>query len=362
MSLVALHTQALAPPAADVYLGLLTRALQAARLNNAFPDRRLLQNTIDTLRDALRLGVYGELYVDSRAGLPNLASLTRVRTDQEVAGESLARMGAREQLAARAGEDPVFARLAAKHSYYEKLKPLELAPVDHHRVLLRRHDPQTGTAAFRIELTKLDASGVYLRLLIELTQVASVWRRKVIDLDADGETAAANEAFRSTVYRCAGLDAETLFVRLHGIEGVRVERVSRGVVGPALFSLPSGGDGVQVLRTAEAPDDPLGRAWHAWSLGPGAAETEAPELLVAFATDSAAGDIREERSNDPLSPLLSQRLADAEAARYRSLRERYPFKVFKDRKFVATAGLKAVAAGVCAAAGTKNIIYDLRPG
>ena len=359
MPIVALHTQALVPPEADVYLELLGRGLQAARLNNSFPDRRQFQNTIDTLRDALRHRVYGELYVDARAGLPNLASMTRVCTDHEVAAQSLARMGARAPLEARREEAEVFARLAAKHAYFERLQKLELAPVDHHRVLLRRHDPATGTAAFRIELTKLDASGVYLRLLIELTQVSSLWRRKVIDLDEDGETAAANEAFRSTVYRCADLDAETLFVRLHGIEGVRVERVARGVIGPALFSLPAG-EGVMVRRTAEAPDDPLGRAWHAWSLGAGAAETERPELLVAFATDCAAGDIREEKSNDPLSPLLAARLAPAEIARYRSLRERYPFKVFKDRKFVATPGLKAMAQAVCAAAGTRNILYDLR--
>ena len=117
-----------------------------------------------------------------------------------------------------------------------------------------------------------------------------------------------------------------------------------------------------VRRTAEAPDNALGQAWHAWSLGAGAAETERPELLVAFATDCAAGDIREERSNDPLSPLLSQRLAPAESARYGALRERYPFKVFKDRKFVATPGLKTVAQAVCNAAGTRNIFYDLRPG
>lgn len=362
MSIVALHTQALVLPEADTYLELLGRALQAARLSNAFPDRKQLQNSVDTLRDGLRLGVYGELYLDARAGLPNMASFTRVRTDHELAAAALARMGARDSLEARRDEAEVFARMAAKHAYYEKLQKLELAPVDHHRVLLRRHDPASGTAAFRIELTKLDASGVYLRLLIELTQVSSLWRRKVIDLDEDGETAAANEAFRGMVYRCADLDAETLFVRLHGIEGVHVERVARGVIGPALFSLPCQGQGVAVRRTMEAPDDVLGQAWHAWSLGAGAAETERPELLVAFATDSAAGDIREEKSNDPLSPLLAARLGPQEGARYRALRERYPFKVFKDRKFVATPGLKGVVQAVCAGAGTKNIVYDLRLG
>lgn len=358
MTVVALHTQALSDPEAATYLGLLGRSLQAARLSSTFPDRRQLQSSFDALAEGLRLGVHAALYVDARAGLPNMASLTRVLTDKGVAPESLARMGERAALESRKAEAEVFVRLAAKHAYYEKLKDRELAPVDHHRVLLRRHDPASGTAAFRIELTKLDASGVYLRLQIELTQVSSLWRRKVIDLDADGETAAASDAFRSMVYRCADLDAEALFIRLHGIEGVSVERVQRGVVGPVLFSLPRG-SGVQVVRTLEAPEDALGQAWHAWSVGAGAAEHERPELLAAFATDSAAIDIREERSNDPLSPLLSDRLREEERARYRALRERYPFKVFKDRKFVGTAGLRGVAQKVCEAAGTKNLAYDL---
>lgn len=359
MTVVALHTQALHLPEAATYLELLGRALQAARLSNAFPERRPLQSSFEALAEAMRLGLYGELYVDARAGLPNMASLTRVLTDQGVAAESLARMGDRAALEARRDEAEVFARLAAKHAYYESLRGKELAPVDAHRVLLRRHDPATGTAAFRIELTKLDASGVYLRLQIELTQVSSLWRRKAIDLDADGETAAASDAFRSMVYRCADLDAEALLVRMHGIEGVRVERVQRGVIGPVLFSLPGAAGGVQVARTLAAPDDAIGQAWHAWSVGAGAAEHERPELLAAFATDTAAVDIREERSNDPLSPLLADRVLEQEKERYRALRDRYPFKVFKDRKFVATSSLRTMVQQVCSAAGTKNLVYDL---
>jgi hypothetical protein len=359
VTVVALHTQALVLPEAGTYLELLGRAMQAARLSSAFPDRRHVQSSLEALHDAIRRGVYGELYVDARAGLPNMASLTRALTDKGVARESLTRMGDRAALESRKEEAEVFARLAQKHAYYEAIKDRELLPVDHHRVLLRRHDPASGTAAFRIEMTKLDASGVYVRLQIELSQVSSLWRRQAIDVDRDGETAAASEAFRTMVYRCADLDAEALFIRLHGLEGVSVERIQRGIVGPVLFSLPAG-DGVRVVRTFEAPDDALGEAWHAWSTGAGA-EHDRPELLAAFATDSAAIDIREEKSNDPISPLLSDRLQDSERARYRALRERYPFKVFKDRKFVATRGLKAVAEAVCAAAGTKNLIYEL-PG
>src|SRR5690606_23616684 len=146
VTVVALHTQALVAPEAGTYLDLVGRSLHAARLSSAFPDRRRLQQSFEALAESMQLGVHGEVYVDARAGLPNMASLTRVLTDKGVAADSLARMGDRAALEARAGEAEVFARLAAKHSYYERLLGRELAPVDEHRVLLRRHDPDSGTA------------------------------------------------------------------------------------------------------------------------------------------------------------------------------------------------------------------------
>ena len=356
MSLVALHTQALAPEVAARYLDLLDRALRAARLNNAFPDRRRLQGTTSALARALQRGIYEQLYVDARTGLPNMASFTRVLTDQQVAAGSLERMGERAALERRRDEAEVFARLADKHDYYSWVKTVELAPVDAHRVLLRRHDPATGTASFRVELTKLDGSGVYMQLTIELTQVASVWRRRVIDLDKDGESAAASQAVHAMIYRCAALDAETTFIRLHGIEGVSVERVQRGVIGPALFAIPGAG---HALSFTVEPEGALGEVWQGWLRGPGA-HTSAPEMAATFATDIAAGDVRDERSDDPLSPLLSARIVPGERARYEEMRRRYPFKVYKDRKFVGTPGVRGLLQGLIDAAGCKNLIYDLR--
>ncbi len=355
MSLVALNTQLLAPVSAERYLQILERALRSARLNNSFPDRRRLAGTVNALRRALDRGIYEELYLDSRVGLPNMASFTRVVTDQQMAADSLSRMDDRAELERRREEAPIFAKMADKHDYYTWLGGQELAPVDLHRVLLRRHEPSTGTASFRIELTKLDGSGLYMHLTIELTQVSSAWRRKVVDLDEDGESAAANQEFRTLIYRCAALDAESLFIRLHGIEGVTVERVQRGVVGPLLFRLPSA-EGVDVTLQ---PEGHLGRAWHHWLAGPGA-QAKGPEVLATFASDVAASDIREEKSNDPLSPLLSAVIEEGERARYQAIRQRYPFKVYKDRKFVATRGLKGLVKVLGDAAGTKNIVYDLR--
>ena len=96
--------------------------------------------------------------------------------------------------------------------------------------------------------------------------------------------------------------------------------------------------------------------------GPGA-RLAAPEMAATFASDAAAIDIREEKSNDPLSPLLSSVIEAKERPRYQAIRERYPFKVFKDRKFVATRGLHSLLQAIQVAggaAGTKNLIYDLR--
>lgn len=357
--LVTLHTQSLHGPIVPTYLDLLHRAMRTARLNNTFPDRRRLQGSVDTMKRSMEAEQYTQVYVDSRAGLPNMASFTRVVTDHELAEGSLSRMSDLAHYEAKQDEAEVYARMLVKRRYLEAIKDQPYAPLDEHRVQLRRHDPSTGTAEFRIDLTKLDATGVYIRITIELTQVSSTWRRKVIDLDADGESAEANQAFHATVYRNASFDAEHLFIHMHDIEGVSVDRVQRGVVGPAVFALTTP-DGLRVVPAEpQKGNSRLAHAWRRWLDSP-AGNTGKPELLVTFQTDIAARDVREERSNDPLEDLLSANIQDSERARYDHTRERFPFKVFKDRKFVATRGLEPLAKALGQAAGTKNLVYRLR--
>ncbi len=351
--LVALHTQHLLEPAASTYLDLLARAVKTARLNNSFPERRQLDGTLRALQASAHRGLYDGIFLDSRSGLPNMASFTRPLADRSVGGEALASYDDQATLDARRDQAEVFGRLADKRRYYEELQTLALAPVDEHRVLLRRHEPAESRASFRVELTKLDGSGSYLRVVIELTQTASVWSHRLVDLDTDGEVASGTEALRGMVYRFASYDAETLFIRLHELEGVSVERVQRGMVGPVRFAIPSQGAVASVL---EARADVAAEAWErACAQSPG--ETL---LLASFASDVAALDVREERSNDPFEPLLSEGIRDIERARYVTLRERYPFRVYKDRKFVASRPVVEHVKAACAAAGCKNLIYPLR--
>ena len=353
--LVALHTQRLVEPVATTYLELLSRAIRSARLNNSFPDRRRLEGTLRALGVQVHHGLYDGIFLDSRAGLPNMASLTRVLTDKSVGIEAIERLADQATLDARSGEAEVFDRMARRRRYYEALANMHLAPVDEHRVLLRRHDPAQSRASFRVELTKISATGTYLHVMIELTQTSGLWAHRLVQLDPNGEVAEGTQALRGLVYRFATLDAETLFVRLHELEGVAVERVQRGIIGPALFCLPTS---ERVLTVAEPAVDRLTSAWADWlETKP---EIRTPVLAMSFATDIAAVDVRDERSNDPLSPLLASELREQEQARYSILRQRHPFRVYKDRKFVATPELVPVVSGMCEGAGTKNIVYGLR--
>jgi hypothetical protein len=354
--LITLHTQALRGTVVPGYLERLAKGLRTARLNNTYPDRRRVQGSLEAMKLAMDAGLYKQLYVDARVGLPNMASFTRVLTDHETAAGSLSRMSATSHYEQKRDEAEVYAHLLDKRRYLEAIQGKPYAPLDEQRVQLRRHDPETGTAEFRLDLTKLDATGLYVRITIELTQVASMWRRKVIDLDADGESADANEAFHATVYRNASYDAEHLFIHMHDIEGVSVDRVQRGVIGPVLFRLPHEG-GAIVPAEPEQSNPRLAHAWRRWLEG---ATSDEPELVMCFQSDIAARDVREEKSNDPIEDLLSTSIQDSERARYQHTRERFPFKVFKDRKFVVTRGTEGLVRAICQAAGTKNLIYRLR--
>lgn len=355
--LVALHTQALREPEVTPYLAALRTALGVARINKSFPDRRPLDGTLQALDTTCHLGLYDAIYVDSRAGLPNLASVTRVLSDREVGGEALGRLGSQVELDARRHEAEIFDRMGRKRRYFEALRGLELAPVDRHRVLLRRHEPEQSRASFKVELTKLLADGCYVRVVIDLWQRASLWSHKLVQLDAEGGVAEGTEALRGTVYRFANFDAETLFVRLHELEGVTVERVQRGVIGPVLWMIPGmfGGD-EGLHRVAEPGSNALARAWSTYLPRLVGAP---PQFIASFASDTAAVDVRDEISNDPLSPLLGNQLTEIERARYSILRGRHGFRVYKDRKFVATDAVRPVVEGLCSSAGTKNLIYRL---
>jgi hypothetical protein len=334
--LVALNTQELTEPLASRYLDVLARVLRSARLSSAYPDRKRVSNTLRALSAQTHGGLYNSIYVDSRSGLPNLASLTRVVTDHELAVEG------------RTSNNPV------KRAYREVLRKLVPAPVDEHRVVLRRHDAARSRAEVRFELIKLAGSGLYTKVTVDLIQTGGMWSHELVRVDAEREVVAATAGLRTTVYKLATYDAETLFARLQKLDGVEVQRVERGIMGPVLFAL--GHDDGVVCPLQPAPT-PLATAWAA---DISAKPPDGLEMVATFATDLAGVDVKQDRSNDPLEGLLGDAIAADKQVRYAELRREHSFRVYKDRKFVVTGRFKELVQGVCDRAGTRNLIYPLR--
>lgn len=320
----------------------LVRALRAARLSSYWPDARRLAAHIDALDPEVHRGLYPTVEIDPRSGLPTYKAWTRVVTDRLVAADALAHMGDADAVEARAAERPetIHGKQLLKHHYYTALLERRLAPLSHMEVALRRVDPAAKKAWFHVVLDKLDASGLFVRYTIDLAQEGSAWSRPLVVLEE--EHAQHTEGFRTQIYRFTSLDAEFTFVQLATIEGLEVERVIKGTVGPCWLR----------ARDAPQPLRPMFRA---------GVDQSIDAFVATFGLDMAATDLAADKNNDPLAPMLADQLSDGAKSEYNQARRRFGYKVFKDRKLVLPRPLKDAARAWCRAAGTKNVIYHPRP-
>ena len=333
---VGLHTQALDPSAGIVALQLMAKVIRAARLRDSFPSASRVRDLLIALEHGLELERYGEYLFDARTGIPNLASVTRVATDVEII------------------ESGGLSSDAAAREYAQRLRRLRPIPVDEIETAIRRFDPREGRVEIRVRVTKLDGSGRFTRISVDLSSTQARWIRPVLRLDDEGVRVAVTEQVQTMIYRHAAFDAEMLFVRLAELEGVEVQRVERGMIGPLLFAVP-GPAGLETL--AEPSGDALADGWRRVLESQG---LERAVTLGAFQTDIAAIDIKTEKSNDPLAPLLHDRLGDSAAQAHAVSRETSAFKVYRDCKFVASREMRVVPESLMQAAGTRNLIYELR--
>jgi hypothetical protein len=324
------------------YVDLVTRAIARARLSEHYPPARRLVGQVEAMGPRVHGGLYADLRVDRRSGLPTYREWTRVRADAELSPRVLAELPPRPELEARARQEPagIWGKQLLKHGYHTHLSAIDATPPSHMTVQLRRIEPLERRAWFHVVLDKLDHDGVFVRASIELSQQASFWNRPMLELDADA--ARFTETLRTIVYRLTSLDAELTFVRLADTEGLVVERVIRGTVGPIYVA----GTLVPPTLAAELPAPP------------------GPDFLVAtFGLDMAAGDLAKDGDNDPLEDLLSERLAPEGRAAYLAARRRFGYRVYKDRKLVAgSAATGDAVQKLCTRMGTRNVIYVLRGG
>ena len=239
-------------------------------------------------------------------------------------------------------------------AYARELQRLHPIPVDEIEAAIRRFDPRAGRAEVRVRVTKLDGSGRFTRITVDFTSTKASWVRPVLRLDDEGVRVALTEPVETMIYRHAAFDAEMLFLRLSALEGVTVERVERGLVGPVFFALARG-DEFETL--AEPAGDALADGWRqVLSARPPTRSV----ALGAFQTDIAAVDVQTEKSNDPLAPLLGERLDAQSAGIHAGEREAVVFKVYRDCKFVTSPELRAIPESLMRAGNTRNLVYEIQ--
>jgi hypothetical protein len=328
--------------AARDYVDLCTRAIARARLSEQYPPARRLIAQVEAMGPRVHRGLYADLRVDRRSGLPTYREWARVVADAELAPRVLAELPVYAEVEARARREPqgIWGKQLLKHGYYTHLSTLDATPPSHVTVQLRRVEPAERRAWFHVVLDKLDQSGVFVRSSIELSQQGSFWSRPMLELDADA--ARETEALRTIIYRLTSLDAELTFVRLADTEGLVVERVTRGTVGPIYVA----GTAMPAALAAELPE----------RLG-------ADFIVATFGLDVAAGDVAKDGDNDPVEDLLGERLGPEGRKAYLDARQRYGYRVYKDRKLVVgSTALVDAAHRFCARMGTRNVVYALHRG
>lgn len=324
------------------YIGRLGRIIRTARLNLHYPAARALRSHLSAMDPKVHRGLYPGVQINIASGLPTYREWTRVQTDVQIAAEQLQKLGPRAELErqARASDAPIYQKQLKKHAYYTQIQGRELTPLGDMSVALRRIDAKERTAHFHIVLDKLEASGLFVRYSIDLAQTDGAWNQQVVRLEA--ENAEHTDRLKSLIYKCTALGSESTFIKLAALGGVRVERVVRGTVGPILW------------EAADAPAElrPLLEAG-----GPGA-------FIAQFGLDMLAGDIAEDRQNDPMRPRGAQgqrdaQLSDKMRAALKLARQKSGVRVFGDRKFVVPRAMVGPLRDFCAARGTQNLIYSI---
>lgn len=309
--------------------------MRAARLNDQYPDPRRLSAHVRAMGPEVHRGQYDGLEINVESGLPTYKEFTRVQTDVSIAAEQLKKLGNRQALAKKAASSShdIHQEQLAKYDYYDDIADVRLAPLGAMDVALRRVEPAKNQAHFRILFDKLDATGIFVRYAIDLTQRASVWDTTAVQLDED--TASYTDEFKSLIYKFSSMDAEFTYTKLATLSGVDVQRVSRGTVGPIYF-------------TRFDPPEPFDEL------------LDEPEDFVAmFGIDTAALDIRQHRNNDPFGELFETEMSRKMRSTYAQAREQFGYRVYRDRKFVVSRGLEGRLSELCEEMGTKNIVYSV---
>jgi len=318
---------------AERYLSRLVSLISAARLNKFFPDPAHLRNLYAAMRPSLSRGLYPELALSPSNGLPAERAVSRVQADAQLAGKYL-RENPRETLLAAAERTDLDAarRMVDRRDYYATLAEAPPCPAVNLQLALRRVDPETQTAHFTVMFDRYDLSeSLFVRYTILLRQTANRWTRQQVELV--GDDLAFTENFRNAISRFTSDEAEFAFLLLSDLPRVAVEDVIRGRVGPLW------------TRGAEMPNDFA------------ALFEQFPEAAVLhFPMDRAGRNVPREGRSDPLATLYREFLDEETRAPVDARARALTYKVWKERKFAATADISRPLQELLKGRGTPCVV------
>lgn len=212
-------------PAAEArpWLDALGRALRALRLNKQFPPWRQV---------AAHLGAMGlgeSVRADRASGLPIPREWLRVRSEHELAGEGLAELMAVDVAALPPDRA---ARITARREVLSLLMDLDPLPTRHLEVALRHLEGER--ASWKVTVDRLDlATATLARYSLILTgDPGRHVSRGELELRA-------SEDFARDLEVLSTQDAALAFAVLRE-QGLEVEEVVRGVIGPGLLPAAEG--------------------------------------------------------------------------------------------------------------------------
>jgi len=326
--------------AADRCLDQIKALLRSGRLNSQFMATRPILSSLDALHSRTHGGLYAELEIEPQSGLPTLKEWTRVQTDAAVSESVLADLPAELVLRARLSE-PLYAKQWLKRRYHSRLKELWSGPIEGFQLALKKVDWQKGQVLVQATLDKISNFGHLVRLSADFWQLGS--GSPLVSTDAERETVSARPELRSLLYRLAGMEAEYTFMQLGAVQGITVQRICRGVIGPLYLGE------VFRLGAAQRSADGLGRLL-----------AQPQSCIASVGLELVATDIAQDSNNDPFGNILVERLSEQAASEYQKARQVFGYRVFRDRKFVADGATAPALQALCQAAGTRNVIYPLK--
>ncbi|MBT3218273.1 MAG: hypothetical protein HN348_04225 [Proteobacteria bacterium] len=207
---------ALPGPETEQWLRQIEAALKALRLNKQFPPWKRMAAHMKLMGDTIRL--------EADNALPIPREWIRVRAQQDIAAEALQELA---DVEAKSLPEPERTELVKKRDYLSAVQSLVDLPAREITVALR-HRNETR-ASYEVVVDRFDlASATFARYTII---VADKPGRSV----SPGELALrASENFRSRLQMLATQNAALAFADLRH-QGLFVEEIVRGVVGPAVL-------------------------------------------------------------------------------------------------------------------------------